>query len=562
MLISLHVKNLALIEESEVYFSNGLNILTGETGAGKSIIIGSIHLALGAKAGKELIRTGAEYALVELLFSSSKKEVIDKMKDLDLPVESDGSILIQRKILPMRSVCKINGETTSSRQLKEIASLLINIHGQNDTQSLLNVKKYSEILDEFGGETVLSLRKKLNDRYETYYALKKEFDEAKKNEVNKDKDLSLAKFEVQEIESADLQIDEDNKLEEIYRKMNNSKKIAEAVSKAYNATGLESQESAGEQIGHALREIKNVVSYDSELEQLEEELGQIDNLLNDFNRHISDYLSDLKFEPDELRTIENRLDICNHQKSKYGNTIEDVLNYCEKQKITIEKLSDYQLYIDNMNEKLKTEETEVIKLAYQLSDLRKNYAKTLSDRITVNLKELNFNNISFEVSVNSAKENLNRDGIDTVDFLVSFNLGEPVKSLNLVASGGELSRFMLALKTIMADKEEIKTLIFDEIDSGISGKTAWNVSQKMALLGREHQLICITHLPQIAAMADTHFLIEKMSSSESTVTEIKKLDEQDSIREIARLLGTSEITDAVLANAIELKDMANHTKRY
>ncbi len=562
MLISLHVKNLALIEESEVYFSNGLNILTGETGAGKSIIIGSIHLALGAKAGKELIRSGAEYALVELLFSSSKKEVIDKMKELDLPVESDGSILIQRKILPMRSVCKINGETTSSRQLKEIASLLINIHGQNDTQSLLNVKKYSEILDEFGGETVLSLRDKLNNRYETYYALKKEFDEAKKNEINKDKDLSLAKFEVQEIESADLQIDEDNKLEEIYRKMNNSKKIAEAVSKAYNATGFESEESAGEQIGHALREIKNVVPYDSELEQLEEELCQIDNLINDFNRHISDYLSELEYEPDELRNIENRLDICNHLKSKYGNTIEDVLNYCEKQKITIDKLSDYQLYIDNMNEKLKTEETEVFKLAYQLSDLRKNYAKTLSERITVNLKELNFNNISFDVSVNSAKENLNRDGIDTVDFLVSFNPGEPVKSLNLVASGGELSRFMLALKTVMADKEEIKTLIFDEIDSGISGKTAWNVSQKMALLGREHQLICITHLPQIAAMADTHFLIEKTSSSESTVTEIKKLDEQESIREIARLLGTSEITDAVLANAMELKDMANHTKRY
>ena len=226
MLISLHVKNLALIEESEVYFSKGLNILTGETGAGKSIIIGSIHLALGVKAGKELIRNGAEYALVELLFSSCKKEVIEKMKELDLPVETDGSILIQRKILPMRSVCKINGETTSSRQLKEIASLLLNIHGQNDTQSLLNVKKYSEILDEFGGETVLLLRNKLNSRYETYNTLKKEFEEAKKNEINKDKELSLSMFEVQEIENANLQIDEDNKLEEIYRKMNNGKKIA------------------------------------------------------------------------------------------------------------------------------------------------------------------------------------------------------------------------------------------------------------------------------------------------------------------------------------------------
>ncbi len=562
MLISLHVINLALIVESEVYFTIGLNILTGVTGAGESIIIGSIHLALGAKAEKEMIRTGAEYAVVELLFSSDKREVIEKMEELDLPVEADGSILIQRKILPTRSVCKINGETISSRQLKDIASLLINIHGQNDTQSLLNVKKYFEILDEFGGEDILSLRNKLNQRYETYYALKKELEEAKSHELSKDKELSLAQFEVSEIENADLKINEDKELEDIFRRMNNSKKIAEAVSRVYYSTGVDSKESAGEQIGHALREMKSVVSYDSRLEDLEEELFQIDNLMNDFNRHISDYLSDLSFAPEEFHDVEKRLDICNHLKSKYGNSIEDILAYCDKQKSVIEKLSDYQQYMDNLNKNLKIEENEVMKLAYRLSEMRNEYAKILSDRLTKNLKELNFLNVTFQAKVYSENENLCRDGIDRVDFLVSFNLGEPMKSLSLVASGGELSRFMLALKTIMADKEEIETLIFDEIDSGISGKTAWNVSQKMAMLGEKHQLICITHLPQIAAMADTHFLIEKISNNTSTVTEINRLNEEESIFEIARLLGTSEITDAVLTNARELKDMANCTKHY
>lgn len=562
MLINLHVKNLALIEESEVNFGEGLNILTGETGAGKSIIIGSIHLALGAKAGKECIRTGAEYALVELIFSSKKKDVIEKMKELELPIEEDGTIIIQRKIMPGRSVCKLNGEATSNRQLRDIASLLINIHGQNDTQELLNVKKYSEILDDFGNEEIGDIKSKLFEKYNIYLDLKEQMAEARKQEENRDKELALAEFEVKEIMQADLKPSEDVELEEKFRKMNNSKKIAEAVQRASQASGGETDGNAAEQLAYALRELKTVVPYDDEIMDLEEELSQIDNLLNDFNRHTSNYLSGLEFEPEEFRQLENRLDTCNHLKSKYGNSIEEILAYMEKQNKKVEQLSDMQTYIFNLSKKLEDAKNEVMLLAFKLSDIRRTYAKVLSEKLTENLRELNFSNVEFEVQVLSEEDKLSKEGIDSIDFLVSFNPGEPVKSLSQVASGGELSRFMLALKTIMADKEKTETLIFDEIDAGISGKTAWNVSEKMAVLGKEHQLICITHLPQIAAMADTHFVIEKETQKNSTVTNIRELDENEGLNEVARLLGTSQITPAVLANAKELKEMAIHTKRY
>ena len=562
MLISLHVKNLALIEESEVYFLEGLNILTGETGAGKSIIIGSIHLALGAKAGRECIRTGTEYALVELIFSSEKKEVLDKMKELELPMEHDGTILIQRKIMPGRSVCKVNGETIGSRQLMELASLLIDIHGQNDTQTLLNVKRYSEILDDFAGEELYVVKKDFAEQYDAYQVLKKQLEQAKEQEANRDKELALAQFESQEIKQAALQPQEDILLEEQYRKMNNSKKIAEAMSKASKAIGGDIDGNAGEQVSYALREVKSVSVYDLELSQLEEELTQIDDLMNDFNRHINNYLSELEFEPEEFNRVEERLNICNHLKSKYGNSVEEILIYMDKQNEKIAQLSDIQSYMEELQKKLSLAESQVMECAMKLSNLREQYAQTLSVELCKNLKDLNFLNVEFKVLVERNGEAMTRDGIDFVDFLVSFNPGEPIKSLSQVASGGELSRFMLALKSIMADKEETETLIFDEIDAGISGKTAWNVSEKMAVLGREHQLICITHLPQIAAMADTHFVIEKQSQDNSTVTQIRELRSEESLQEIARLLGTSQITPAVLANAKELKEMANHTKRY
>lgn len=569
MLVSLHVKNLALIEECEVFWKDGLNILTGETGAGKSIILGSVRLALGEalnsvmgnKNDKDCIRTGAEYALVELTFETKKEDVLQKMEEYELPLE-EGTIFIQRKIMSGRSVCKINGETVTAKQLKELASMLIAIHGQHDTQTLLNVKKHSQILDEYAGKEVADKKEEMKAAYEAYRCLKNELEEMLADSKNRDRDISLAEFEVNEIESAALVIGEDEELEVAYKKMNNAKKIAESVSKAYQATGYDGENAAGMAISYALRELKSVSSLDLEMEEMEETLLQIDSMLNDFNRSASGYLDSLEFSPEEYRQVEERLNTYNHLKNKYGKTVQDVLAYLDKQSEKLEKLADIDAYIENLTTQLEEQKEVVYGVAKELSGLRKQYAVTLQKELEEALVDLNFIHAEFEVSFSVNEEKLTAEGYDEIEFMISLNPGEPKKLLSNVASGGELSRIMLALKAIMAEKEQTETLIFDEIDSGISGKTAWKVSEKMAVLGKFHQLICITHLPQIAAMSDSHYLIEKTSDVNSTVTDIKSLQEEESLMEIARLLGSEQITEAVLANAKELKDMATKTKTY
>jgi len=570
MLVSLHVKDLALIEENEVFWENGLNILTGETGAGKSVIIGSIRLALGAamnsvlgaKGDKDCIRTGAQYALVELVFQSGRREIFEKMEELELPMEEDGSIFIQRKIMPGRSVCKVNGEMVAAKQLKELASHLIDIHGQHDTQTLLNVKKHSSIVDEFASEDIFPLKAQLKEAYRTYTTCKKEFVQATEDEKKQERELALAEFEVEEITNARLVIGEDEELEERYRKMNNSRRIAEAVFGVAQAIGTENENGAGIGISYALRELKSVSSLDGELSDMEQQLMQIEDMLSSLNRSVDSYLGSLEFSQEEYMAVEERLNVYNHLKNKYGSTVKEVLLYLEKQSAKLEKMADYEGYLNALQEKMAEAEADVVAYSKQLSSLRKEAAVQLGTRMKEALLDLNFANADFEVSVVSDESVRSEEGFDEIEFMISLNPGEPRKPLTMVASGGELSRIMLALKTIMADKENIETLIFDEIDSGISGRTAWKVSEKMAVLGKGHQLICITHLPQIAAMADAHYVIEKTVEESAAITEIRRLEPQEETKEIARLLGSDSITDTVLANAKELKEMANQTKGY
>ena len=459
-------------------------------------------------------------------------------------------------------MCKVNGETVTAKQLKELASMLIAIHGQHDTQTLLNVKKHSQILDEYAGKEVADKKEEMKSAYESYRSLKNELEEMTADSKNRDRDMSLAEFEVNEIEAAALVPGEDEELEISYRKMNNAKKIAESVSKAYQATGYDGENAAGMAISYALRELKSVSALDSEMEDMEEALLQIDSMLNDFNRSASGYLDSLEFSPEEYRQVEERLNTYNHLKNKYGKTVEDVLAYLDKQSEKLDKLADLDAYIERLTEQLEAQKEVVYAVAKDLSSLRKQYAVTLQKELEEALVDLNFIHAEFEVSITEKTDKLTAEGCDEIEFMISLNPGEPKKLLSNVASGGELSRIMLALKAIMAEKEQTETLIFDEIDSGISGKTAWKVSEKMAVLGKFHQLICITHLPQIAAMSDAHYLIEKTSDVSSTVTEIKTLQEEESLMEIARLLGSEQITDTVLANAKELKEMATKTKSY
>lgn len=559
MLESLHVKNLALIDEAEVNFTDGLNILTGETGAGKSIIIGSVGLALGAKADKDAIRHGAEYALVELIFSLSEaqKQAVLKM---ELPVEEDGSLILQRKVMANRSVAKINGETVSSSQLKAVSGLLLDMYGQHEHQSLLKPAKHREFLDSFAGEAVYADKQSLKVLCKSYRELEEEFVKNQLDEGARFRETDLLSFEVNEIEAAMLTVGEDEELEKKYRKMTGARKIKEAAYIAHGLTGYDEQGCAGEAIGRALRELKSVTGLDEEARELADQLTEIDNLLNDFNRSMADYMDSLSFDEEEFVQTEERLNTINRLKDKYAGTIEDILKALEEKQRRLLQLADYEEFLQRLEQEKAETEKKILILCQRISKGRKEAASVLSEKLIKAMIDLNFMDVDFEIQVEADETQFTEEGYDKITFLISTNPGESKKPLHQVASGGELSRIMLAFKTVFANEEGTDTLIFDEIDTGISGKTAWKVAEKLGQLASDHQIICITHLPQIAAMADTHFMIEKKVKEERTVTQIMPLSEEDSVLELARLLGSNSVTEAVLLNAKEMKESAAKSK--
>lgn len=560
MLLSLKVKNLVLMEEEEVEFGRGLNILSGETGAGKSILIGSVNLALGERAGKEVIRNGADHALIELLFEDNSAAVKNLMEELELPWE-DGSILISRKIQPARSVFRINGETATTRQVKQIAEFLLDIHGQHEHQSLLHKRRHQEILDEYAGEKLKKLLPVLAEKWRSLSDLRRKLEETEVDEERRLRELSLAEFEVQEIEAAQIRTGEDEELEKVYRKMTNSRRIMESISAGCRLTGGENDEGAADLIGYALREMTSVSGLDEELAALTSQLEEIDQLLHDFNRDLADYQERSAFSEADFAEAEGRLNTLNHLKSKYGKTLEEVLAYREKREGERQRLADFDAYKEKLKREIKEEKEEFDKLCEEASGIRREAAEILEKELEQALLDLNFMHVEFRVSVESGEKWQGASGYDDVEFMISTNVGEAVRPLSMVASGGELSRIMLGLKTVLADKDAVETLIFDEIDAGISGKTAWKVSEKLGKLGRKRQVICITHLPQIAAMADSHFYIEKGIEEKqgTTKTSISLLDMDARVSEIARMLGGEEISAAARKNAEELIKMAKNS---
>lgn len=558
MLTHLHVKNLALIEEAEIDFSEGLNILTGETGAGKSIVIGSVGLALGDKASREMLREGAEFGLVELVFQVSRESQRQRLMELGVTLEED-QVIISRKISDKRSMNKINGETVPLSLLKETASVLIDIHGQHEHQSLLQKKKHLEILDEFSKEELGSIREELGETYKNWKKLNETLKEAQLDEESRLREISLLEFQIDEIEKAALVPGEDEELEQQYRRMTNGRKILEAAGTAYTLTGYEDPQAAGGSIGRALRELQSVASFDEEMSPLLEQLTDIDGLLNDFNRDMAEYLDSLEFSEETFFETEERLNLLNQLKAKYGKNLEQVLSWQEASRERLEKLLDYDAYLLKLKKELSDTEEELSKLCRQVSGIRKACAEKLCKEIRQHLVDLNFLDVQFEMQFESLP-GYTALGTDDVEFLISVNPGEPLRPLMKIASGGELSRIMLAIKTVLADKDDIDAVIFDEIDVGISGRTAQKVSEKMMLIGKTRQVICITHLAQIAAMADSHYRIEKMAEHGETRTQIRKLFEEETIEELARILGGAKITDAVMKNAEEMKELAKGKK--
>lgn len=558
MLESLRVKNLALIDAEEVEFGEGLNILSGETGAGKSILIGSVNLALGERAGKESIRTGADHAIIELLFQEDSPKLRELMEKLELPWE-DGSIMISRKIQPARSIFRINGETVTTKQVKQLAEQLLDVHGQHEHQSLLHKKKHQEILDEYAGEKLAKLFPLLKENWQKLSGLRKELEEAALDEEQRLRELSLAEFEVQEIEAAQIRPGEDEELEKIYRKMTNSRKILEGISMSCALTGAENGQGAADLVGHALREMTSVSGLDDELSDLAGQLEEIDQLLHDFNRDLADYQERLEFSEEDFSRTQERLDVLNHLKNKYGKTLEEVLAYQERREAGRQRLADFDAWQEELKGQIRALEEEFEALCEKASGIRSRAAKALEKELKQALQDLNFAHVEFRVAVESDKKMRGPSGWDDVEFMISTNEGEKPRPLSMVASGGELSRIMLGLKTVLADKDAVETLIFDEIDAGISGKTAWKVSEKLGMLAGKRQVICITHLPQIAAMADSHFYIEKRVEDGVTRTKISLLEKEERISEVARMLGGEEISPAALQNAKELIEMAKNS---
>lgn len=558
MLLQLHVKNFALIDEAEVEFKKGLNILTGETGAGKSVLLGSVNLALGSKADKSMIRHGAEYALVELVFQLENEQQRRAVLDMDLPLEEGDILILQRKIMESRSVNKVCGETVSAAQLKELAPILLDVYGQHDYQSLLQPKKHLAILDSFGGDEVGACLKDYRKAYDKYISFKYQLEAPELSESERERELSFARFEADEIAAAKLVDGELEDLEKLLKRMESAEKLTKSVSGALFLLN-HADHSCVSSLEHSIRELRGSAQDDESVEDFTSRLDRFDIELTDLIAEMESFLEEISFDEREYSSVRERVDLINHLQMKYGKNTQEVLLYEEKKRERIAFLENLSEEKEKLEKEFETARDEVSRIAGILRELRKTEASKLEKEIMDALEDLNFLQAKFEIAFTELNEP-GINGADGVSFLISTNPGEPLKPLAQVASGGELSRIMLAVKTISARRDEINTLIFDEIDSGISGKTAWKVAEKLASLAREHQVISITHLPQIAAMADTHFNIIKEEKNGKSETSIVPLDENGTLEELARLLGGGIRSDAAMDNAKELREQAKKHK--
>ncbi len=555
MLLNLQVKNLALIESAEIEFGSGLNILTGETGAGKSLLMGSVNLALGGKAGADLIGKYSDSAFVELNFSVDEEKA-KLLEEMDVYPE-DGVVTISRRITGTRSPIKVNSETMKAENVRMITSLLIDIHGQHDHQSLLYKSNHIKILDKFAAKPLSEVKPDCEKAYKAYKAALAKLDEFDISEEERNRNISFLQFEIDEIDSANIHIGEDEELEKEYRCMSNYRKIAESLGAISELMGNDSDEGASDRCGRACQLMSSCVQYDEGLKSLYEQLADIDNLVGDFTRDLADHMADMEFDEKVFYDTESRLDLLNGLKAKHGGSLEAVLEYYDKANEKLAFYEDYEASLMKAKNDADNARTELVKLCDKISAIRQKEAKVLSSSIKDALKDLNFEHVEFEIEVRALAEPT-ANGMDEAQFMISLNPGEELRPLDKIASGGELSRIMLGIKSVLAGKDDIGCLIFDEIDTGISGRTAQKVSEKMALIAKDHQVICITHLPQIAAMADNNYLIEKSSDETSTRTSVKKLDEDGVVSELARMLGGSEITGLTFESAKQMREQAKN----
>lgn len=565
MLRELHIKNVAVIDEANVSFDRGFHVLTGETGAGKSILIDSINMALGSRTNKDLVRSGTEYALVDALFEVSDKAVLCALAELDIETE-EGELIISRKLTAEgKSTCRLNGRVTPLSVVKEVGALLINIHGQHDNQALLNPKAHIGFVDKYG-----DLEKELED-YRTAHRrvseLRKRLNSLTENEQEKAHRLDLLSFQINEIDSAKLSAGEEEELEQRREYLSNIEKITTGLHRAYGSLyeGADEQSAAFDLISYAVRQLSDIAEFNDDIARQYETLNSVLADLEDVTRDMRGSIEDTGFEPGELDFVESRLNTIYDLKRKYGSTVAEVLEYREK---IGEELNQIE-HSDELTQQITAELAQAKKaesMAGEILTKKRNAAAAeLQERIMGELADLDMAKVRFEVRITPLTDAdgavcYGSNGGDDVEFLISSNPGEPLKSLTKIASGGEMSRVMLAMKSVLADADPVETLIFDEIDTGVSGRAAQKIAEKIHKLARDCQVLCITHLAQIAGMADGHYLIQKNMDESSTATTVKKLEPQQRKEELARIIGGVKVTELTLRNAQEMLDLAESLK--
>jgi DNA repair protein RecN (Recombination protein N) len=555
MLRKLHIKNFAIIDNLTIDFDNGFNVLTGETGSGKSIIIEALGVVLGGRSNKEMIKTGSDSAYVEALFyvDSYIKYKLD-----EFGIEYDELLVISREIYAAQpSIARVNNKTVTNSVLNAITSNLIDIFGQHEHQSLLDEKNHIQILDSFLFDEAKALLQEINQLYDEYLAVKEKKKGIEIDNRQRERELDLIKYQIDEINSANLVLEDEN-IEHEYKKLNNLEEIITYGNKALDyIKGDFLEQNALDMIDKSLSQLKDLINLDDAFYDYYEELQNYRFEISELSLKINNYLSSLYYDEERLLLLRERLDTVNSLKKKYGNSINEIFNYKKKLDEKYELLINLENELKILDEKLNNLEKNIINKSNKLTKYRQNVAKELEENIKKQLLFLSMENVNFVVNFNK-KQNISRNGIDEVEFLISTNLGEKLKPLSKIISGGEMSRIMLALKSIFADRDNIPSLIFDEIDTGISGRTAQLVGEKIKEISKTHQVIAISHLPQIVALADSHFSIYKSSEDNTTITRVSKLSYEERIRELSRMLGGASITEITLKHAKEMLEMTNN----
>ena len=552
MIESLIVKNFALIKEAHIDFKNNLNVITGETGSGKSILLGSINLVLGKKASKDYIKEDGSETSATISFYIDDEKIIKYLDSEDIILE-DGRLIISRKITKDKSINKINDEPCTLSKIKNVTEKLIDIYGQHDGEDLRKGNKHIDFLDDFIGDSVYAKKKDIAELYNELNLAKEKLDTFNIDEKMRLREIDILKYEIDEYNDANIKDGEEEKLVDSFKLAKSAKNIVGSIAKAQSV--MESLD-----ISTAIREIKDALKYDDSLEGLYQNFIDIESLVSDAIKELDKKNSSYDFDEEELSTMESRLDVIRSILAKYDNSLDKAKKEIEEKVKRLDELNDY----DNEKKKAIDNYNDIKERLYQkcreLTDIRLKGKKSFEKELLIELKDLGFNDAEFDIDIKEKSEPT-RSGIDEVTFMVSLNKGEKLKALSDVASGGELSRIMLSIKTILSENYGTNTLIFDEIDAGISGITASKVAKKLDKISKNHQVILITHLPQIAAMADNHFVIEKSVKGDKTITTIKELDENGMVEEIGRLISTDgELTKNLIANARELKENAKKEK--